>query len=94
MQAETHCTRLTVGGNLIDYPGNVSTPAADLITLKVLLNSTISKPGACFMTGEVKNFYLNTLLKRYEYMRQALSLIPEQITPQNKLQGIFKDVHV
>ena len=28
---ETHRTRLTVGGNLINFPGNVTTPTADLI---------------------------------------------------------------
>lgn len=39
---ETHRTRLTVGGNLINYPGDVSTPTADLTTTKVLLNSTLS----------------------------------------------------
>jgi hypothetical protein len=29
---EIHCTRLTVGGNLIDFPGNKSTPTADLLS--------------------------------------------------------------
>jgi len=45
-KAETHRTRLTVGGNLIEYPGDVSTPTADLTTAKCLFNSTISTPGA------------------------------------------------
>ena len=31
-KAETHCTRLTVGGNLINLPGDVTIPIADLIT--------------------------------------------------------------
>ena len=30
-KAETHRTRLTVGGNLINFPGDVTTPTADLI---------------------------------------------------------------
>jgi hypothetical protein len=51
---ETHRTQLTVGGNLIDYPGDVSTPTADLTTTKVLLNSTVSTPGARFMTTNKK----------------------------------------
>ncbi len=45
---EKHCVRLTVGGNCIDYPVNKSTPTADLTTAKLLINSTISTPGAKF----------------------------------------------
>ena len=55
---ETHRTRLTVGGNLINYPGNVSTEAADLTTTKILFNSVISTHQAKFMGIDIKNFYL------------------------------------
>jgi hypothetical protein len=41
---EPNRTRLTVGGNLIDYPGDVSTPTASTITAKLVINSTISTP--------------------------------------------------
>ena len=34
--------RFTVGGNRIEYPGNVSTPTAELATVKLHLNSVIS----------------------------------------------------
>ena len=57
---EINRTRLTVGGNLIDYPGDVSTPTADTTTAKIIINSTISTPGAKFMCGDIKNFYLGT----------------------------------
>ncbi len=46
---EIYCTQLTVGGNLIDFPGNKSTPTADLLTAKLLIKSTISTPGAVFL---------------------------------------------
>ena len=39
---EQERTRLTVGGNLIDYPWEVATPTADLTTAKLLFNSVIS----------------------------------------------------
>ena len=55
-----HCTRLTVGGNLIAYQGNCGTPTVDLLTVKMLLNSVISTPEAKFMTIDIKDFYLNT----------------------------------
>ena len=39
---ETHRTILTAGGNLIDYPGEVSPPTSDLTTMKLYINSAIS----------------------------------------------------
>ena len=40
-ETEVHRARLTVGGDRINYPGLVTTPAADLISAKILINSTI-----------------------------------------------------
>ena len=45
-KSETHRTRLTVGGNLLDFPGMLSTPTATVTTAKCLFNSVISTPGA------------------------------------------------
>jgi hypothetical protein len=53
-KAETKCVRLAVGGNLVHYPDKVSTPTADLFTVKMLLNSIISTPGALFTTFDLK----------------------------------------
>ena len=39
---ETHRTRLTAGGNIIDYPGDVNTSTLDLTTMKLHVNSAIS----------------------------------------------------
>jgi hypothetical protein len=58
-KAEPHRTRLTVGGDRLDYPGAVSTPTAKLTTAKCLLNSLISTPDARFMVTDIKDFYLN-----------------------------------
>jgi hypothetical protein len=55
---EPYRTRLTVGGNLIDYPGNVSTPTADTATEKLVINSVVSTPKAKYMCGDIKNFIL------------------------------------
>ena len=49
---EPHHTRLTVGGNLVNYPGDHRTPTADMLLVKILLNSIISTKGAKIMTGE------------------------------------------
>ncbi len=40
---------------------------------------------------DAKNFYLNTLMPRPEYMRLKLDLIPEEIIEQYKLREKAKD---
>ena len=52
-------TRLTVGGNLLDYTGNLTMPTASVTTAKCLLNSVISTPKAKALTADIKHFYLN-----------------------------------
>lgn len=66
--AEAKRIRFTMGGDRITYEGNVSTPTADLTTVKVLINSVISPPNAKFMGIDIKDFYLRTLMERYEYV--------------------------
>ena len=87
-KTEPNRTRLTVGGNLIEFPGDVSTPTADLTTAKLVINSTISTPKAKFLIGDIKFFYLGTPMARYEYMRLAMEIIPEEIIQQYKLRDI------
>ena len=45
-EAEPNRVRLTAGGNQINFPGDVGTPTADLLTIKLLINIVISTPGA------------------------------------------------
>jgi hypothetical protein len=56
--------RITVGGNLIEYPGELTTRTADITTAKILLNSTLSTPGAKFACTDMGNFYLATPMVR------------------------------
>jgi hypothetical protein len=44
-KADPNRVRNTVGGNLIDYPGELTTRTADLVTSKILWNSTLSTKG-------------------------------------------------
>ena len=39
---EKNRARFTVGGDRINYPGNVATPTAEMLVAKLLFNSTIS----------------------------------------------------
>jgi hypothetical protein len=79
-----------VGGNLIEYPYELTTRTADLTTSKILWNSVISTPGARFAAADIKNFYLNTPLDRYEYMRMPLKLTPQPFIDQYDLQAQAK----
>ncbi len=63
---------ITMGDNLINYPGDCRTPTADLLTLKLLLNRVISTPKAKFMTRNLKDFYLMTPMNCYEYFQMKL----------------------
>ncbi len=61
-------TRLVAGGDRVNYPYDTGTPTADLLTVKLLINSVISTPGARFFMMDIKNFHLCTPMSRYEYM--------------------------
>jgi hypothetical protein len=93
-KAESKRIRGTVGGDRLEYPGKVSTPTADLQTVKCLLNSVVSTPGAEFMTVDIKDFYLGTPLDRYEYMRIAAKDIPECIMLQYELHDLVENGYV
>ena len=78
-KTEPRRVRFTVGGDKIDYPFEVSTKTAGLITAKILFNSVISTPDAKFMTMDIKDFYLCTPMERPEYMRIPVAAIPKEM---------------
>jgi len=64
-------------------------PTADLLTVKLLINSVIiSTRGTRFFTMDIKNLYLNTPMVRYEYMRLKLSDMPEDVIEHYKLSNV------
>ncbi len=75
-------------GDRVHYPGDAGTPTADLLTVKLLLNRIISTPNAKFMTLDIKDFYLNTPMARYEYMRLQLADMPKDVIAHYKLDEI------
>jgi hypothetical protein len=62
-----------VGGEKLDYFGNMATSTSAITTFKILIKSTLSTKDAVMMMMEIKNYYLGTPLPRYEYMRMLLS---------------------
>ena len=85
---EVRRTRLVVGRNLIVYDGELSTPTADLTTAKLLFNSVLSTPNARFLGLDIKDFYLNTIMKEFEYIKIPIKLIPQEIIDQYNLMEL------
>ena len=90
-KAEPNRTRITVGGDRINYPYTVTTETAEITTHKLLLNSVVSTTGAKYMTADIGNFYLGTPMDRPEYMFLPLSYIPQEIIDEYDLQKLVKD---
>ena len=84
----TYRVRFTVGGNRINYPGVVTTPTTELRTAKLHLNSVVSDVNASCTTADIENFYLNTPMNRYEYMRIPVHHIPENNIQQYNLKSL------
>ena len=77
-KADPHRTRITIAGNHICYPGDVSTGTASLELVKLMLNSVLSCKGAKFACFDISNFYLGTPMGRPEYVKIKISGIPQE----------------
>jgi hypothetical protein len=88
---EKERVRLTVGGDRLDYSGDVATSTADITTFKILINSNLSTEDAAMMMMDIKNYYLGTPLPRFEYMKMLLSRFPEKIIQNYNLNALAVD---
>jgi hypothetical protein len=93
MRLQTHKqekerVRLTVGGDILDYSGDVATSTADITTFKILINSALSITDAAMMMMDIKNYYLGTPLPRFEYIKMLLSRFPEEIIQKYNLNAL------
>ena len=80
-----------MGGNRINFPGDVGTPTAEMLLVKIMLNSVISTPGAKFMTIDISNFYLATPMDQYEYIKLNLSALPTEIILEYNLLSLSRN---
>ena len=88
---EKERTRLTVGGNLLDFTGNLSAPTASATTAKCVFNSVVSTPGARCLLADIKHFYLNNILPDPEFMWIPLKIIPQEIIDTYDLKALVDD---
>jgi hypothetical protein len=81
-----------VGGDRLDYSGDVATSMADITTFKIIINSTLSnKDAAMMMMIDIKNYYIGTPLPRFEYIKMPLSRFPKEIVQKYNLNALAVD---
>jgi hypothetical protein len=81
--------KITAGGTLINYPGELTTRTSDKTTTKLHWNSVLSTPKVRYMCLDIGNFYLTATLDRYEYMKMPISLfLPWIVTQYNFLNKV------
>ena len=82
---EVFCTRLTVDGSRINIGMDCGAPTASLLTVKLLLSSFISTENVRFISIDIKDFYLNTPMKRPEFLRLKIKNFPKDVTQNYNL---------
>ena len=87
-KAESHRTRLTVGGKKLNYPSDPSALAVGLLDTKIHLNSVISdsKKRARYHLADIKNYYLNNLLTHLQYMRIHAKYFTEEFRKEYNIE--------
>jgi hypothetical protein len=54
---------MAVGGDRIEYPGEVATKKADITVTKAILTSACSTKADLYINMDIKNYYLGTPLE-------------------------------
>ena len=74
-----------MGGENISYDDPVSITTSDLTTAKIHWNSVLSTPDGKYLIVDVKNLYLNNPIKKAEYYKIFLKIIPQEIIDKYEL---------
>ena len=83
--------RMCMGGDKMESVMDTTTRTADLTTCKFHMNGVVSRPGARFAGGDVKDFYLNTPLKKKIYGNLKAKYIPEVTIKKHNLKQYIAD---
>jgi hypothetical protein len=63
-------------------------------TIKILLNSVVSTPDAKFCGLDITNFYLDTPLDCYEYVRIPINLVPPEIIEEYQVMHLVTNGYI
>ena len=77
-----------MGGDKLSHYGPTATQCARLITTKILLKSVVSTTPALFMYTDIHDFYYNTPMVDFEYMKLPLRISPQEIIDQYNLKNL------
>ena len=66
-------------------PFDVSNPTGSLELVKLMINSVLSRHNARFSALDIKNVYLDTPMKKAEYVRVKLEDIPQEFIEEYRL---------
>ena len=77
--------RIVVGGDQSDFQGETTTRTVDVTTVKIHLQSVLSTVGGKYMGLDIKDFYLATPMKKYEYARIKAEYIPKETMDKYQL---------
>ena len=86
--------QITAGGNLIEYPFELTTRTEYLSSTKIMWNSVISTLDAKYMCVDIKNMYLATPLDKFEYMKMPIEIIPNEFQKAYNCLPLVKNGHV
>ena len=87
-------TRITAGGDKLEYYGDVTTHVAGMEAFKILSNSIVSTPGAKCCTADISNMYLCSDLDTPEYVKFKASMIPPSIIDHYNLTPLIQDGYI
>ena len=92
-KSEPYRIRMTVGGDRLDAFQDVRSPAVGITETKLHLNSTISDAhlGARYCTGDLKDFFLSSEMKIYQYMRIHRKYVTPEIMDEHHLTDAHFD---
>ena len=79
LKYDPYRVQLTIGGDILIYPGDPRDPAASLIDSKIIFNGTISTPGARLFCADIKDYFLNNPMVCHEYINILLRWFPREI---------------
>ena len=82
-KAESHRTRLTVGGKKLDYPADPSALAVGLLDTKIHLNSVLSD------SKKTARYYLNNLLTHLQYKRIHAKYFTEEFRKEDNMDDFI-----
>ena len=82
---------MCMGGDKMEIIMDTITRTADLTTCKLHTNGVVSTPGARFAGGDVKDFYLNTPLKKNRYGKVREKYIPEETIKKHNSEQYIED---